>query len=153
MGYYIKRTNLSDNGSFTFIGKRYLCGFKAEPYDSERSAKSALEMQIKQDNELCPDFLIRYDIIEENEAKNLKFSDLLKVRNSDVYMRLCDCRNTKEDLPILINIRWEWLKLKGKDTEGFTKEDAVVQIFELLDSNSQYYLTDVSEEEYDELKR
>lgn len=153
MGYYIKRTNLSDNGSFTFIGKRYLCGFKAEPYESERSAKNALDLQIKQDNELCPDFLIKYEIVDETVAKKISFFDILKEKHNDVWLRLADCKNIKEDLPILVNIRWEWLKLKGKDIEGSTKEDALIQIFDLLDANSQYYLTDVSEEEYEELKR
>lgn len=81
----------------------------------------------------------------------MKFTDLLKQRNPDVYQRLCECRNTKEDLTHLVNIRWMWMQSKGKNKQGFTKEDALVYILDWLDSNSQWQLADLTREEYDEL--
>lgn len=66
-----------------------------------------------------------------------------------VYTRLCECRNTRSDLPKLVNARWLFYKESGKDTQGFTKEDALVDILELLDSNSQYI--DLTHDEYNEL--
>ena len=82
-----------------------------------------------------------------------KWTEYLKETRSDVYGRLCDCHNTKEDLPALVNSRWEWMKENGKDKEGFTKEDALVQVLEWLDSNNQWQLADLTREEYDELKQ
>ena len=38
----------------------------------------------------------------------------------------------------------------GKREQGFTKEDALVQILDLLDSNGQFF--DLSRAEYDGLK-
>ena len=73
--------------------------------------------------------------------------------NTDVYNRLCDCHSIKDDLPILVNAKWLSYKEKGKDKEGFTKEDALVAILELLDSNGQWELADLTKEEYDELKK
>lgn len=74
---------------------------------------------------------------------------------SDVYVRLAECRNTKKDLPILVNTRWVWMAEKieeGKLDKSFTKEDALVYILELLDANSQWVLADITRAEYDELK-
>lgn len=81
----------------------------------------------------------------------MKFTDLLMEKKPDVYQRLCECRNTKEDLPYLVNIRWMWMQSVGKDKEGFTKEDALVNILEWLDSNGQWELGDLTREECDEL--
>ena len=66
-----------------------------------------------------------------------------------VYIRLCECRNTKSDLPKLVNARWLFYKETGKAKQGFTKEDALVDILDILDSNCQY--TDLTEDEYNEL--
>lgn len=69
----------------------------------------------------------------------------------DVYIRLCNCRNKKQDLPVLVNAKWISFKEKGKDKKGFTKEDALISILELLDSNSQNF--DLTEDEYADLCR
>ena len=66
---------------------------------------------------------------------------------SDVYNRLCECRNTKEDLPILIKAKWAVDKVRGR-----TKDDSIVFIFDLLDSNNQWTLCDLTMDEYEELK-
>ena len=83
----------------------------------------------------------------------MKFVEMLQAKKPDVYKRLCECHNTKEDLPYLVNIRWMWMQHKGKDKEGFTKEDALVQVLEWLDSNNQWQLADLTREEYDVLKQ
>ena len=68
----------------------------------------------------------------------------------DVYLRLCECRNRKNDIEILVNTRWAWMRTKEEYNEC-TKEDALVYILELLDANSQYVLADLSVDEYNEL--
>lgn len=69
---------------------------------------------------------------------------------SEVYERLCACRNVKSDIPIMVNVKWQIMKERGLDTKGYTKEDALVSILELLDANSQYY--DLTIDEYNEWK-
>lgn len=70
----------------------------------------------------------------------------------DVLRRLCDCKSTMADLPILVNARWAWMRNQEKYRKH-TKEDAVIYILELLESNSQYYMAYLTEDEYRELKR
>ena len=72
--------------------------------------------------------------------------------SGDVSTRLGECRSRKEDLPLLVNARWAWMKDQGKDQQGFTKEDAVVYVLDLLDANGQWYLADLTRVEYDSLK-
>ena len=69
----------------------------------------------------------------------------------DVYRRLCECRNSREDIETLVNIRWTAMIAAGKREQGFTKEDALVFILDLLDSNGQFF--DPTRAEYDSLKR
>lgn len=69
---------------------------------------------------------------------------------SEVYERLCACRNVKSDIPIMVNVKWQIMKERGLDAKGYTKEDALVSILELLDANSQYY--DLTIDEYNEWK-
>lgn len=57
----------------------------------------------------------------------------------DVYLRLCECRTIKSDLPYLVNARWGWMKGRERYSQH-TKEDALVYILELLDANSQWEL-------------
>ena len=71
----------------------------------------------------------------------------------DVRTRLYECRSKREDLPTLLNVKWAYMKETGKDREGFTKEDALVSILDLLDSNGQWLLADLTRAEYDALKR
>lgn len=67
---------------------------------------------------------------------------------NDVYIRLCNCVSRKSDIPDLVNAKWLSFKEAGKDKQGFTKEDALVSILELLDSNSQDF--EITVDEYDE---
>jgi len=70
---------------------------------------------------------------------------------SDVSERLGACRTIKADLPHLVNAKWLAFQENGKADKGFTKEDALVEILELLDCNSCYF--DLTRDEYDELCR
>lgn len=76
----------------------------------------------------------------------MKWTDHL---NASTYNRLADCHSRKEDIPELVGAKWAWMQERGKDKEGFTKEDALVSILELLDCNSQYF--DLTSDEYNEL--
>lgn len=68
---------------------------------------------------------------------------------SDVRERLKNCISRKDDLPALLEAKWKAMKEQGKDKEGFTKEDALVDILDLLDSNGKFI--DLSKEEYIDL--
>lgn len=68
-----------------------------------------------------------------------------------VERRLGNCHSSRSDIEELVNTRWFWMKEHGKDKEGFTKEDALVYILDLLDCNSQYI--DLTKAEYDALCR
>lgn len=70
--------------------------------------------------------------------------------SEDVFTRLCECRNTKMDIANLVNARYAWLQSK-EQYKNFTKEDALVYVLELLDCNSQWELTELTEDEYKEL--
>lgn len=70
---------------------------------------------------------------------------------NDVYNRLCSCRTIKADLPELVNAKWLSYIENGKADRGFTKEDALVAVLELLDCNSCYF--DLTKEEYKALCR
>lgn len=67
----------------------------------------------------------------------------------DIYKRLCACKTKKKDLSTLVNGKWGAYKEEGKEKKGFTKEDALTAILELLESNSTPI--DLTKEEYDEL--
>jgi hypothetical protein len=68
----------------------------------------------------------------------------------DVYNRLCNCCSRQSDIATLVNVKWAAMIEAGEREEGFTKEDALVQILDLLDSNGQFF--DLSRAEYDGLK-
>ena len=69
--------------------------------------------------------------------------------SEDVHSRLCNCRTIKADLPELVNVMWLAYIETGKADRGFTKEDALITILELLDCNSCDI--ELTREEYDEL--
>ncbi len=68
---------------------------------------------------------------------------------ADVRERLCECRSIKPDLENLVNTKWAAMVEAGKDRRGFTKEDALVSILELLDCNGLCF--DLTKEEYNNL--
>lgn len=72
---------------------------------------------------------------------------------ADVRGRLAACRSRRSDLPILVAVKWASMVEAGKKEQGFTKEDALVQILDLLDYNGQWGLAaDLTRIEYDALK-
>ena len=66
--------------------------------------------------------------------------------SKEVRERLRNCTTRREDLPDLLEAKWKAMKEQGKDKEGFTKEDALVDILELLDCNGRFI--DLTKEEY-----
>lgn len=69
---------------------------------------------------------------------------------TDVHNRLCNCCSRRSDIETLVNVKWAAMVEAGKKDEGFTKEDALVSILDLLDSNGQFF--DLTRAEYDALK-
>ena len=63
----------------------------------------------------------------------------------EVYNRLANCRTFKADLPILLSAKWNWIK----DKAGYTKEDCLVDILELLDCNGLEDATELTIEEWE----
>lgn len=53
----------------------------------------------------------------------------------DVYQRLANCNSMKSDIPVLVNAKWRSYRESSKDKQGFTKEDALIEVLELLDCN------------------
>lgn len=68
----------------------------------------------------------------------------------EVASRLKNCSTLKSDLVILVNAKWLSFKESGKDLLGYTKEDALVSVLELLDCNGIGF--DLTRTEYDDLK-
>jgi len=68
---------------------------------------------------------------------------------NDVYTRLCNCTTIRQDLPFLVSAKWRAYQESGKATAGFTKEDALVAVLELLDCNSIDF--ELTMDEYNEL--
>lgn len=98
-------------------------------------------------------------LIEEEKAANEKHIEEWKQAKlktwtdrlpEDVHNRLCNCCSRKSDLEILVSAKWAaWIE-EGRKEQGFTKEDALVYILDLLDCNGQFF--DLSRGEYDALK-
>lgn len=76
---------------------------------------------------------------------------MFKHLEESVYHRLCNCRCLKSDIGPLVNAKWSSMCEIGKDKHGFTKEDALVSVLELLDSNGQFF--DLTVDEYSELSQ
>lgn len=71
--------------------------------------------------------------------------------STEVRNRLYNCKTIKSDLKELVDAKWRAYIESGKNINGYTKEDALVSVLELLDCNSCYF--DLDREEYDELRR
>lgn len=78
----------------------------------------------------------------------MKWTDHLP---ADISDRLGNCKTLKKDIPTLVNAKWLFMKESEKDKQGFTKEDAVVSILELLDCNGQCF--DITIDDYSDLAR
>ena len=71
-----------------------------------------------------------------------KWTDFL---SEDVYNRLANCRSLKADILPLAKAKWAVIQHK----EGFTQEDALVSVLELLDCNGCEY--DLTIDEYNDI--
>lgn len=114
--------------------------------------KGTLGDYVLLDAVLNTDELKEYDLRElapkkVTESLDEGWQDYL---SSDVYNRLANCTTTKDDLRELVNAKWASYKEQGKDKKGFTKEDALVSVLELLDSNG--IDTDMTIDDYNDLK-
>lgn len=120
-----------------------------------KNDKGTLGDYVLLDAVLNTDELKEYDLrelapkygISKNESLDEGWQDYL---SSDVYNRLANCTTTKDDLRELVNAKWASYKEQGKDKKGFTKEDALVSVLELLDSNG--IDTDMTIDDYNDLK-
>lgn len=65
----------------------------------------------------------------------------------NVYLRLAQCQTTKDDLPILLNSRCRWVQDTGR-YNGYTKEDILADILDLLDCNGLDSVTELTIEEW-----
>ena len=52
----------------------------------------------------------------------------------NVRLRLAQCQTTKDNLPILLDAKWQWAQDTGHYS-GHTKEDMFVDILDLRDCN------------------
>lgn len=69
----------------------------------------------------------------------------------EVRYRLAQCCSRKSDLSLLVNARWTYMLNQGMDKQGFTKEDALIAILELLDENGQDIGYSLTVTEYNDL--
>ena len=67
----------------------------------------------------------------------------------DVLRRLGNCCSRRSDLQALVDAKWGWMVASGKKEQGFTKEDALISVLELLDCNGQFF--DLTHDEYADL--
>ena len=70
----------------------------------------------------------------------------------NVRLRLTQCQTTKVDLPILLDAKWQW----AQDTwhyNGYTKEDMLADILDLLDYNGLDSVTELTIEEWKNLTK
>jgi len=65
---------------------------------------------------------------------------------SDVSRRLAECTSTRADIPALVKAKYDFVKQRRS---GYTKEDALVSILDLLDCNGLY--VDLTKAEYNNL--
>lgn len=67
----------------------------------------------------------------------------------EVDERLAACTTIRADLPELVAAKWAAMVEAGKREEGFTREDALVSVLELLDENGRNF--DLTVDEYNDL--
>lgn len=78
---------------------------------------------------------------------NISWLDYLSY---NVRLRLAQCQTTKGDLSMLLDAKWQWAQDTGK-YNGYTKEDILVDILDLLDCNGLDSVTELTQEEWNNL--
>lgn len=84
---------------------------------------------------------------KNNTTKTISWLDYLPY---NAYMRLAQCQTTKADLPILLAAKWNWAQDTGH-YNGYTKEDILADILDLLDCNGLEDVTELTFEEWQNL--
>lgn len=79
--------------------------------------------------------------------KNNHWTDYLPYA---VCVRLAECHTRKADLPVLLDAKWRWAQDTGH-YNGYTKDDCLVDILDLLDCNGLDNVTELTQEEWDNL--
>lgn len=64
-----------------------------------------------------------------------------------VYCRWLDRETIKSDLPILLDAKWRWAQDTGHYS-GYTKEDILADILDILDRNGLHDITELTIEEW-----
>ena len=76
------------------------------------------------------------------KAWNDNWRSELESNDYRCYIRLCECRNTRPDMI-------KMAKLMYKYNQWATPEDCLIRMMEWVSMNSQFYLTDLSQEEFE----
>lgn len=77
---------------------------------------------------------------------NNDWRDELNQTNEDAYIRLCECRSTSNDFILMC-------KLLKKYNDTMEVKDCVCYMWEWIESNSQWKLSDWIDENFDEVCR
>lgn len=78
-----------------------------------------------------------------NGAWNDNWRSELETKDYLCYIRLCECRNTRGDMI-------KMAKLMYKYNKWAEPEDCLIRMMEWLDMNSQWEITDLTKEEFNE---
>lgn len=78
-----------------------------------------------------------------NTIKTISWLDYLPY---NVRLRLVQCQTTKGDLSILLDAKWQWAQDTGH-YNGYTKDDILTDILDLLDCNGLNSVTELTMEE------
>lgn len=84
-----------------------------------------------------------------NKTNTISWLDYLPY---NVYMRLAQCQTIKGDLPILLDAKLQWTQDTGH-YNGYTKEDILADILDLLDCNGLDSVTELTIEEWRNLTK
>lgn len=84
-----------------------------------------------------------------NTTKAISWLDYLPY---NVRLRLAQCQTTKGDLSILLDARWQWTQDTGH-YNGYTKDDILTDILDLLDCNGLDSVTQLTMEEWRNLTK
>lgn len=81
-----------------------------------------------------------------NTTKTISWLDYLPY---NVRLRFVQCQTTKGDLSILLDAKWQWAQDTGH-YRGYTKDDILIGILDLLDCNGLNNITELTTEEWGE---
>lgn len=82
-------------------------------------------------------------MITNNNINTVSWLDYLP---HNVYLRLAQCQTTRSDLPILLDAKCQWAQDTG-NYNGYTKDEMLVDILDLLDCNGLGIVTELTTEE------